>query len=48
MIERIIEKGNRYVLAADENNISAVKLYKKLGFIQKDKNKYDEILFIKN
>ena len=47
MIDRIIEKGNKYVLAADENNISAVKLYKKLGFIQKDKNKYDEILFIK-
>jgi len=48
MIGRIMEKGNKYVLAADETNLSAVNLYKKLGFIQKAVNKYDEILFIKN
>lgn len=48
MIDRIMEKGNKYVLAADETNLSAVNLYKKLGFIKKAENKYNEILFIKN
>ena len=48
MIDRIMEQNNKYVLAADETNISAVNLYKKLGFIQKADNNYNEILFIKN
>ena len=48
MVNKIMEKGNKYVLAADKTNLSAVNLYKKLGFIQKAENKYDEILFIKN
>ena len=48
MIDRIMEQNNKYVLAADETNLSAVNLYKKLGFIQKADNNYNEILFIKN
>lgn len=48
MLNKIMEKGNKYVLAADKTNLSAVNLYKKLGFIPKAENKYDEILFIKN
>ena len=38
MLNKIMEKGNKYVLAADKTNLSAVNLYKKLGFIPKAEN----------
>ena len=50
MLNLLLEKDKiqKYYLIADKSNLPAVKLYKKLGFVEKAENKYDEILFTKN
>ena len=48
MLNLYLTKGKqKYFLIADKSNLPAVKLYKKLGFVEKAENNYDEILFIK-
>lgn len=51
MLNLYLTKGQqKYFLIAEKSNLPAVKLYKKLGFVEKAErilNNYNEILFIK-